>query len=309
MEGFKSLLKRKAGKFFSKIIPEQKGIEARLKWIDAGKKRLNHIDSDGNSITHRAVIEGREDVLKQFIGKGLRLDGKNYAGLSPLDLSLYLNRSYTHYFNHKPLDSIQIYRNKDQAIHSISIAELEKKLKFTFLHHLEFASYRDFLAMSKKGAKSLKDTQTRQMNHWMCSLHQNSMLVKPNFSHFYIRYISRYIGYGIFAAKKIPALTFIGEYTGVITPKFGRKKELNDYIFDYSAARKNSRFIIDASKKGNFTRFINHSTRPNLLARWIMIKGICHIIFFTKDPVDKDEQLTYNYGEIFWRRRFEPEEL
>ena len=122
----------------------------------------------------------------------------------------------------------------------------------------------------------------------------------------YIRWINRYLGYGIFAAKPIPANTFIGEYTGVVKRRDNRKNRFNDYVFSYDLCGKATRWCIDAKERGNFTRFLNHSDTPNLTSRWVIKDGITHIIFFSNRFIPEHTQMTYCYGPWYWRSRSAP---
>lgn len=119
-----------------------------------------------------------------------------------------------------------------------------------------------------------------------------------------IGWVSSEIGYGVFALDEIPAFAFIGEYTGEVR-KRKRADKHNHYCFDYSIGEK-SPFLIDAEKQGNLTRFINHSSRPNLEPAAVFSEGAMHLILVSKRPIAKGEQLTYDYGEEYWRKRSLP---
>lgn len=74
-------------------------------------------------------------------------------------------------------------------------------------------------------------------------------------------------GFGIRANQDIPAETFIIEYVGEVLDnklfeKRAKKYSENKNIHYYFMALK-SNAIIDATKKGNISRFINHSCDPN----------------------------------------------
>ncbi|MBI3211167.1 MAG: SET domain-containing protein-lysine N-methyltransferase, partial [Simkania negevensis] len=120
-------------------------------------------------------------------------------------------------------------------------------------------------------------------------------------------YISPQLGYGVFAVKDISALTYIGEYTGVVEKRSRRLNRFNNYIFGYVVGPKPTPFVINAEKRGNFTRFINHSDEPNLTSRWLIIEGITRVILFSNRLIQKGEQLTYDYGPIYWKKRSQPE--
>uniref|UniRef100_A0A2S2Q0E3 [histone H3]-lysine(36) N-trimethyltransferase n=2 Tax=Sipha flava TaxID=143950 RepID=A0A2S2Q0E3_9HEMI len=58
--------------------------------------------------------------------------------------------------------------------------------------------------------------------------------------------------------------------------------------------------IIDATRKGNITRFINHSCEPNCVAEKWNVLGESRMGFFTKVPIFKGEEITFDYSfEIF----------
>ncbi len=299
MEAIRSLLRIK-----------RKGIKPRLKLIEKGLRRVNHIDREGNSLAHRAVIEDQFDLLKKLEPEKLRLNVKNKAHLMPLDLALYLGKNkFFSYLGYKRKKHIQVYRNKDQCIHTVDIAEIEKKLKFIYTDYLEFASYKEFLVAKKRGEKLFRSSSYRKMNEWMISLHGRALSKRGDISNIYIRHIDKEIGYGVFAAKTIPALSLIGEYTGEVKRRKWWQNQLGEYVFGYHAAGKNTRFIIDGAKKGNFTRFMNHSNQANVLSRWVVAKGVCRIIFFTKKAIAPHQQLTYDYGDHFWRKKPRPQSL
>jgi len=201
--------------------------------------------------------------------------------------------------------SILIYRNREQKIHRIPIEELEERVGIKYIHSLAFedASLKEKLV--KKSAKRLKRKGFRQMNAWTLALHKKAM-DEPRDHLFYIRWINAYLGYGVFAAQDIAALTYIGEYVGVVRKRRLRKYRFNDYVFGYAAAGKEIPYIIDAKEQGNFSRFINHSDQPNLTSRWVVKDGLTHIILFANQFIPKDKQLVYDYGEYYWRSRTRP---
>jgi len=53
--------------------------------------------------------------------------------------------------------------------------------------------------------------------------------------------------------------------------------------------------IIDATKKGNLARFINHSCEPNCYARVITLSGEKKIVIYAKRDINIGEEITYDY--------------
>lgn len=122
-------------------------------------------------------------------------------------------------------------------------------------------------------------------------------------------------GLGVFAKTDIKQGTFIGNYMGEMSEP---ESEIiyNDYIF--GSRRKKGQFRIDAYdiEKSNFTRFMNccnsreneniqairyeldkDSSFTRLDNTVIDIDG--YIFFFAKKDIKKDEELLYDYGEVY----------
>jgi SET domain-containing protein len=117
------------------------------------------------------------------------------------------------------------------------------------------------------------------------------------------------VGYGVFAKEFIPELSYIGEYAGELRARRGRKDRENDYIFGYMVGMFRAPWVVDASKMGNFTRFLNHSFDANVTSRGVVVDSIYHIIFFANRSIAKGEQLTYDYGPTYWNKRPYPQEF
>lgn len=186
--------------------------------------------------------------------------------------------------------------------------EVEQTFQITYLEELEFSSPEILAKIEKRCEKKLKNKNHAQFNHWTNSLFHSSILQKKE-APFVIRKVNPLVGYGVFAKERIPYLSYVGEYTGVVRKRRRRKDETNDYVFGYVIGPDDTPWVIDAREKGNFTRFINHSDTPNLTSRWIIVEGRAHIILFANSLIEKGEQLTYDYGPYYWRRRSQPQIL
>jgi len=134
---------------------------------------------------------------------------------------------------------------------------------------------------------------------------QEAFLVKVS-----VRWIGMGIGYGLFAEDTIAAGSFVGEYTGIVRENNLRYLEpLNNYCYEYPILDAIGRsYVIDATH-GNLTRFINHSEAPNLQPLYAFRKGAFHCIFLALREIQKEEQLSYNYGKSYWYLRQAPEQL
>lgn len=119
-----------------------------------------------------------------------------------------------------------------------------------------------------------------------------------------IKWIDEEIGYGLFAGIDFFPGTYIAEYVGKVREIERLNKDLNSYCFHYPTRFFSWNYtVIDSIDQGNETRFINHSNTPNLRPRWLLDRGLLHLVFFSDAYIAKGTQLTFNYGKDFWRNR------
>ena len=125
-----------------------------------------------------------------------------------------------------------------------------------------------------------------------------------------VRWVGPGVGYGLFAEEVIATGSFVGEYTGIVRENNLRYLQpLNNYCYEYPVLDAIGRsFVIDATH-GNFTRFINHSSAPNLQPGYAFRDGAFHCIFLALRQIQKGEQLSYDYGKSYWYLRQAPELL
>lgn len=120
----------------------------------------------------------------------------------------------------------------------------------------------------------------------------------------YIAKVSDQVGFGVFALEDIPSGQFLGEYTGLA--RASKQSDCtNAYVFNYVEGA-----VIDGSKRGNFSRFINHSNQcPNARYMRIVLNGVVHVILLAQERIGKDEQILFDYGPDYWSTRNTPMEL
>ncbi|KAI4488685.1 hypothetical protein M0802_011393 [Mischocyttarus mexicanus] len=106
-------------------------------------------------------------------------------------------------------------------------------------------------------------------------------------------------GFGLRAVADLDVGEFIMEYVGeVVDPKDFRRRA-KEYSKDknrhyYFMALKSDQ-IIDATMKGNISRFINHSCDPNAETQKWTVNGELRIGFFIKKFITAGEEITFNY--------------
>ncbi|KAI8907729.1 hypothetical protein DFJ77DRAFT_434430 [Powellomyces hirtus] len=105
--------------------------------------------------------------------------------------------------------------------------------------------------------------------------------------------------WGLFAAKRIPTNEFVIEYIGeIIREKVADHREKgyerqgigSSYLFRIDGGD-----IIDATKRGNMARFINHNCEPNCSAKVITVAGKRRIVIYAHRDIQEEEEITYDY--------------
>ncbi|CAE6428749.1 unnamed protein product [Rhizoctonia solani] len=103
--------------------------------------------------------------------------------------------------------------------------------------------------------------------------------------------------WGLYAAEVIPAGDMVIEYVGeVIRQQVADKREKyyektgigSSYLF-----RVDDDSVVDATKKGNLGRLINHCCAPNCTAKIITINGEKKIVIYAKSNIDIGDEITY----------------
>ena len=101
------------------------------------------------------------------------------------------------------------------------------------------------------------------------------------------------------ATADFPMETFIMEYVGEVLSesqfhKCAKRYSKNDAQHFYFMALSSEHFI-DASYKGNTSRFINHSCNPNSETQKWTVNGELRVGFFSRRPIAKGDEITFDY--------------
>eukprot|EP00986_Skeletonema_menzelii_P015842 scaffold12825_cov137-Skeletonema_menzelii.AAC.5 len=118
-------------------------------------------------------------------------------------------------------------------------------------------------------------------------------------------------GLGLFTLHSLSKGDFVDEYVGeIISQEEAERRGVvydrqnMSYLFNLS-----SDFSIDATVKGNKTRYANHSDDPNIEPRLIRVNGDSRIGFFAIKDIGQEEELFFDYGystEIDNEQLFKP---
>jgi histone-lysine N-methyltransferase EZH2 len=104
-------------------------------------------------------------------------------------------------------------------------------------------------------------------------------------------------GWGIYNRHALKKGDYIHEYVGEVisqeeAERRGRiyDKVNRSYLFNLS-----SDYVVDASRKGNKTRFANHSNKPNSYARMVDVNGDIRIGLFAKEDIEPQTEIVFDY--------------
>lgn len=185
----------------------------------------------------------------------------------------------------------------------LSKAEFEKTMEMRWLDSLEFPTDSIIKKVLKRSRISMKKKELSIREKWI-GTHFRKEISGDFLPPVSIRWIDEKIGYGVFAEKGIPAGAYIGEYTGTVRKRKRWSDRRNDYCFEYTIGDWiYNPFIIDAKGQGNYTRYINHSNSPNLEPLSVFANGVMHIVLLAQKPIVKGTELSYHYGDVFWKKR------
>ncbi|KAL0800626.1 hypothetical protein Bca101_055801 [Brassica carinata] len=105
-------------------------------------------------------------------------------------------------------------------------------------------------------------------------------------------------GWGAFARHSLKKNEFLGEYTGELVSheeaeERGRAETKNGFSYLFTL---NDKICIDARRKGNKLRFLNHaSTNANCYAKLMVVRGDHRIGLFANKNIGEGEELFFNY--------------
>jgi len=105
--------------------------------------------------------------------------------------------------------------------------------------------------------------------------------------------------WGLFAREDIASGEMVIEYVGelirsllsdVREKRYEKQGIGSSYLF-----RIDNDYVIDATKSGSLSRFINHSCQPNCIAKVVTIGSERKIVIYSKQPIACGDEITYDY--------------
>lgn len=180
------------------------------------------------------------------------------------------------------------------------LSEMARYTGASFVETLQFADWKSWKRLQAKSG-SLKPYRSKEQM-WLGQYFERELLF-PTLPEVSLRWIDSTIGWGVFAEKEFSSMDFIAEYTGVLRKRTRRDRK-NAYCFEYLLVPgPSSPYLIDAQEGGNIARYINHSKEGNLQCALATVDEISHIILHAVRLIRKGEQLLYDYGPNYWKRR------
>lgn len=254
---------------------------------------------------HLAVLNDQEDEVRYYLEKQQWLHTQNAWGLNPLELAQYLGKKKIAALleGERPLRHVKVVHPSDPKLNIYSVEEFEKATGLEYYFHLQFPSYKMLKKIIRNCPWTLKKTFMGEENRQLGEQYREQ--VRSSFvADVSIKWIDEEMGYGLFAEQDFPENMYIGEYTGMIRQLSRWRTEPNAYCFHYPTRFWSWNYImIDGVGCGNELRFINHSDNPNLKPECLVDRGLLHQVLFTNEKIAKGTELTFDYGEDYWRKR------
>lgn len=253
----------------------------------------------GYSILHLAVLSDRLDLVERIMNALPQLKWKrSHLGWTPLELARFLPREkIIHLLQYVPESSF--VNQPNVQIPDCRNIELFSNLVYLSQPLFESQTLFDEIVAKTQIAKTEDAISPERI--WM-GIYFDIEIQTGAHPKVSIRFIDNEVGFGVFAEQRVPSCAFAGEYRGIVKAK--KSKELKNKVHcvkytGWAMGRKN--FVIDAETMGNYTRFINHSDKPNLSLQSVYWRGIPRLIFVALKEISEGTQLTFDYGTIFWK--------
>ena len=201
--------------------------------------------------------------------------------------------------------NFRLHVEKEGIRRSLFLSELQTLTQALYIPSLEFIDPSTKEELIRRGERLRKRGEMTLEQIWLGNYYKKE-LESFHIPPLELRWIDPTLGWGVFAAKDFKKREFVAEYSGLVRK---RKKEdnKNSYCFEYVSAEGHpTPYIIDARDQGGVSRYINHSSSPNLTPALATLDHITHIVLFAKESIAKGSQLTYDYGPGYWAHRTPP---
>lgn len=246
---------------------------------------------------HRAVIAGYDHQTAELLKGGVNLESKDPLGFTAIELAKLLgSRECQRLLGYEEPKFFKVKKKGKSAPENLSLEDLEQFFNLTYRPFVTFQSYNELKEVIANCPYILRCSWIAKENHRSQRMY-GQRVAEGKIADVYVKWIDPYMEYGLFADEKMPAGTFVGEYAGLIRRLFRNHPEINSYCMQYPTKWWNfNYYVVDALNEGNLLRFANHSDDPNMEPVCLVDRGLLRMILVTRKPVEKDEQLMFNYG-------------
>lgn len=187
-----------------------------------------------------------------------------------------------------------------EKVKEYTVEEFKALTTIKYLSHLEFKNKKVYEEVRSLCKKALLSGTISKRAEWLGVAYRRE--INEGFvNDVYIRWVDSRMGFGLHANKQMDKGEFIGEYVGLVRPCTYLFANVNEYCFRYPLYRLGFWiYTIDAQDYCNETSFINHSSTPNCDAVVSFNNDLLHVCIRTNQVVERDAQLTYDYGNKIW---------
>lgn len=277
--------------------------KGRIKWEDflqtvdlsSPALRAAATSKEGDTILHLAALHGRRDIFEQLGNDVSFRWRRNLHGMTPIEIAQFLHKKELFPHSQDRFSFCDQPGVRTEEKFRLMLSEIE------YLSHPIFEGSTGLYKILSRSQKAKKIDQIPPEKIWM-GIYFDKEIQQGLHPPVSIRFVDEEVGFGLFAEARIPSCAFVGEYTGIVSERKKRHLDGKTYCVRYTVwemGRKN--FVIDAEEKGNFTRFINHSAKPNLSLQSVYWRGLPRMIFVALKEIPEGAQLTFDYGTFFWK--------
>ena len=251
-----------------------------------------------DTILHLAIIANLKEFPVELATDKYLLHKRNIYGLTAIDFSLYLDRGKFFFSQNSHPEACF----KNNHLIAFKDAESEKNFKeFSYLKNPVFLNHVEMYQILSMHYKAKQKDLIPTENAWM-GIYFDREIQYGSHPPVSIGFVDNEVGIGVFAGQKIAVCSYVGEYTGEVFEKKSQIIKSLKYYIPYTFCNTNQKnYIISAQRKGNFTRYINHSFEPNLSLQTVYWRGIPRMVFIAIKEIPEGAQLTFDYGTFFWK--------
>ena len=104
-------------------------------------------------------------------------------------------------------------------------------------------------------------------------------------------------GWGLFTKHALKRGDFVHEYVGEVISQeeAERRGRIYDKVNRSFLFNLSSDYVVDASRKGNKTKYANHSSKPNCFTKMVTVNGDSRIGLFAKCDIEAQSELFFDY--------------